>query len=128
MKQLNLFERKPSLECGKAYRMFYGYKNEHFKDVYVASVKLDGDSWNEHCPIVYFVITPNTLKGMEHSIHDCGYYIHEWYKLEVCYKTPCNEFYELKYSDLIQFVSKLRDKEIRSRFGLSRHPNWDSFY
>lgn len=122
MKQLDLFTKKPSLEVGKAYRVRYGFNLQHSKDFYVANIKYHGDPWERWTPISYFIITENDIASMESSCHDCGGYI--WQtgsngKVEFLYRCTNNIYTELVGDELISFISKLRDKNIRAKFDLS---------
>lgn len=129
MHQLDLFTLKPLLEIGKVYRFFYGWKNESSVDYYIANMDYKGDPWDQYGSITYFVICENKHASMRESIHDCGCYI--WQsgsrKIEPHYRTASTKYYELTGDDLIEFVSKLRDKSIREKFGLPLHPCWDRF-
>lgn len=120
MKQLDLFARTPLLEVGKSYRFVYGYNNQYLIDYYIANMEYHGDPWSPYVSISYFGITENKIPSMKDSIHDCGSYI--WQKgyssnIEVAYKFPSTH-YELLGIDLINFISKLRDKNIRTKFNL----------
>lgn len=121
MKQLDLFARTPLLEIGKAYRFVYGYNNQYLIDYYIANMEYNGDPWSPYVSISYFGITENKIPSMKDSIHDCGSYI--WQKgysdnIEVAYRFPTNNYHELTGSALIDFISKLRDKNIRTKFNL----------